>query len=239
MIQLLKIKIQKVKKLLKKITYNRKSYSEAGEDRVIEFLLKGIGLDKLKYLELGTSHPKNGNNTYLFYKNGSRGVLVEPDKSLISVIKSARKKDKVLNVGVGILEQVVDFYVFESYCYNTFSIEEAEVIKKICKLKMVVKVQVKTINSIISENFNTFPDLLAIDIEGLDFQVLKTLDFSKYPIPIICAETHEYSANHIKMKNRSIEDFLKTKGYFVYADTYINSIFVNTKWFNSIVQDKS
>jgi FkbM family methyltransferase len=234
MVQLVKDKIRKIRNLLKKILYNRNSYSQAGEDKIIEFLLDGIGLDKPSYLEFGTSHPIDGNNTYLFYKRGSRGVLVEPDESLIPTIKSKRNKDKVLNIGVGILQQESDFYVFNSNCYNTFSSDEAEIIKKICKLKKIVKVQLKSINSIISENFQSFPDLLSIDIEGLDLPVLKTLDYDKYPIPIICAETHEYSTTHIKVKNRNIENFLTTKGYFVYADSYINTIFVNTKWFNSV-----
>jgi hypothetical protein len=102
------------------------------------------------------------------------------------------------------------------------------------KLNEVVKVPLISINKIIKENFESFPDFLSIDIEGLDLDVLKSLDFNHYPIPVICVETCKYSENHIRPKDHSISDFLLTKGYEVYADTYINTIFVYKKWFDKI-----
>jgi hypothetical protein len=96
-----------------------------------------------------------------------------------------------------------------------------------------VQVPLVNINRIIEENFKELPDFLSIDIEGLDLPVLKTLDFQRFPIPVICAETCQYSENHIKPKDKSIENFLVTKGYFAYADTYLNTFFVNEKWFYS------
>ena len=87
------------------------------------------------------------------------------------------------------------------------------------------------INTLIAENFDDYPDLLSIDIEGLDLAVLKSLDYEKYPLPVICVETCTYSENHIRPKDPTIADFLSGKGYEVYADTYINTIFVNKKWF--------
>ena len=68
----------------------------------------------------------------------------------------------------------------------------------------------------------------------MDYEVLKSLDYNKYPIPVICAETCAFSETHIKPKERMIEDLMLSKGYLVYADTYINTIFVNEKWFNTI-----
>ena len=99
------------------------------------------------------------------------------------------------------------------------------------KIKEVVKVPLVTINQIIKENFPAYPDFLSIDIEGLDLEVLKSLDFNKYPIPVICIETCVYSENHIRPKDLTIAEFIIPKGYEVYADTYINTIFVKTDWF--------
>jgi len=52
-----------------------------------------------------------------------------------------------------------------------------------------------------------------------------------YPIPVICVESCDYSETHIKPKDNQIIEFLTSIGYEVYADTYINTIFVNRKWF--------
>jgi hypothetical protein len=87
------------------------------------------------------------------------------------------------------------------------------------------------INDIIAEHFATRPDLLSLDIEGLDLSVLKTLNFDRYPIPIVCVETCMYSEDHIRPKDVTIESFMRSKGYETYADTYINTIFVNHAWF--------
>ncbi|KAF0126988.1 MAG: FkbM family methyltransferase [Elusimicrobia bacterium] len=217
------------------LKYNN-SYSQAGEDVVMDFLLQQTGLCKPHYLELGASHPVGSNNTYKFYERGARGVLVEADKNLIPIIRKIRPEDTILNIGVGEYDAPEqDFYLFKSSALNTFSREAAQNIEKngVHKIQAVIKLPVKTINSIIRENFAAYPDLLSIDIEGLDLPVLKTLDFTEYPIPVICAETCGYSENHRKVKNRDIEEFLRTKGYFVYADTYINTICVNHVWFDS------
>ena len=72
---------------------------------------------------------------------------------------------------------------------------------------------------------------LSIDIEGLDLAVLRTLDFERYPIPIVCVETCRYSEDHVRPRDHSIAEFMATKGYEAYADTYINTIFVRKTWF--------
>ena len=212
------------------------SYSQAGEDAVIDFLLQQVDLYWPRYLELGSHHPISCNNTYRFYGRGARGVLVEPNRDIIPTIKRIRPGDTVLNIGVSEVDMVEqDFYTFEISQLNTFNKKEAYLREKsgTYKIQSIVKLPTKSINTIIKENFTNRPDLLSIDIEGLDYIVLRTLDFDKYPIPIICAETCEYSENHIKGKNMDIGKLLRTKGYFVYADTYINTIYVNRKWFNA------
>ncbi len=211
------------------------SYGQAGEDAVIDYLFSEIGLSKPSYLELGVHTPDKGNNTYRFYLRGSRGVLVEADKTLISAIKAKRPDDNILNIGVGVSDEAdADFFIFDVQGLNTFSKEEAYKRNEgTYKIKEIVKVPLININRIIEENFKTVPDFLSIDIEGLDLQVLKTLDFQRFPVPVICAETCQYSENHVKPKDKSIENFLLSKGYFVYADTYLNTFFVNEKWFYS------
>lgn len=212
------------------------SFSQAGEDAVIRFLFKDKKIEQISYLDLGTNLPDHFNNTYLFYKDGSRGVCVEADKSLIPIIEKVRPKDKILNVGVSIEgKKEADFYIFEISGFNTFDQAEAKKRESFGTFKIteVVKVPLLDINTIIKNNFKTYPDLLSVDIEGLDLPVLKTLDFEKYPIPAICVETCVYSENHIRPKDKTIEEFMLTKGYEVYADTYINTIFVNKKWFYS------
>jgi FkbM family methyltransferase len=212
------------------------SFSQSGEDVIVDFLFNQLGIKLPKYLEIGVCKPITGSNTYRFYKRGSNGVLVEADKSQIENIKKVRPKDHILNIGISSGEKRnADFYIFDEKGYNTFSKEEAILREKNSRSKIVKieSVELKNINEILSENFTLIPDFLSLDIEGLDFEVLKSLDYTKFTIPVICVETCTFSENHIRPKDKRIEEFMISKGYFVYADTYINTIFVNEYWFNN------
>jgi FkbM family methyltransferase len=215
-----------------------KSFSQAGEDTIIRSLLKTypLKLNEVSYLDIGARHPTVGSNTFLFYCYGSKGVCVDADKTFISLIHKQRPRDKVLNVGIANgVEKTGTLYFMEGGG-STFDKTEAEHRLEYGTAKIIDTLEVPLfhINELIEKNFDSFPVFLSIDIEGLDLSVLKSLDFDTYPIPIICAETCIYSESHIRPKDTSIEDFLISTGYEIYADTYINTIFVNKKWLHKI-----
>jgi FkbM family methyltransferase len=213
------------------------SYAQAGEDVVMNFLFQGIGIKHPSYLELGVHHPDDANNTYKFYMEGSRGVLVEANPSLIPKIREKRPEDVVLNFGVGVTnEKAAQFFVFDEPGISTFDQKEADLRSDsgAHKLVTILSVEIKSITDILEENFKRRPDLLSIDIEGLDLAVLESLDTKKHPIPVICVETCVYSENHIRPKDHRIGDYMASIGYFPYADTYINTIYVNKDWFYSL-----
>ncbi|MFA6087612.1 FkbM family methyltransferase [Mucilaginibacter sp.] len=236
----------KIKKAIKKIVFKvikppiisvNNSNSQAGEDRIIQYLFSSMGISSFSYIDIGANDPIGCNNTYLFYNWGCRGVLVEPDLNFSERIKSARPNDIVVNAAISNEgNKNADFFVFNEPSLNTLSKEDAEMRVKsgMYKLTETRSIRLITIEDIIHENLNgTVPHLISLDIEGVDYQVLKAFDFEKYPVPVWIVETCEYSENHIKPKVTSIIDLMLSKGYFVFADTYINTIFVDKKWFNN------
>jgi hypothetical protein len=97
------------------------------------------------------------------------------------------------------------------------------------KVASIIKIPLLTINSLMEIYFSPHPNLLSLDVEGLDLAILKTIDFSRFHPEVICVETLGYGENDKEFKNRDIISFLESNGYFVYADTYINTIFCRTK----------
>ena len=74
---------------------------------------------------------------------------------------------------------------------------------------------------------------MSIDVEGLDFDVLSTLDFDRHRPAIICIETLQYSETREEMKNSRIAQLMLANGYFAFGDTYINTVFVDIdRWKN-------
>lgn len=212
------------------------SYSQCGEDLIVGYIFKQLGIEKITYLDLGAYHPHILNNTYSLYKQKNKGVCVESDPQLFKVIAKFRKNDKCLNVGVGASSKKnADFYIMSSRSLNTFSKEEAERLStnEKQKIESIIQIPVISVNQIISENFDHYPNFISLDIEGLDFDVLKNFDFNKYRPEVFCIETLTYSEYATEKKLDNIISFMKEKNYFVYADTYINTIFVCAeKWKN-------
>jgi FkbM family methyltransferase len=208
------------------------SYAQFGEDLIVDsFFNMGMNRSDITYLDIGTNSPVTGNNTYLFYLRKCKGVCVEPDIHLYERIVSKRPNDTVLNAGVGIngIKEGVFYYFPEPYTgWNTFSKEEAEQKTKQTgiQFKSDRVIPFLSVNDIISKNFDTCPDFVSIDVEGLDYQIITSLDFEKYKPAVFCVETMEFNNMKLGKKNSQVKAYLETKGYMVYADTYVNTIFV-------------
>lgn len=211
------------------------SYSQFGEDKIIEYLFHQLGLQKPTYLDIGANEPKYISNTYYFYEHGSKGVCIEPNPSLCEKLIKQRPRDVIINAGVGIDNtEEADFYLFPNYAngLSTFSEKDALHWQEVgmyglgkIKYEKVIKVPLLNINTLLQDHFNIIPDLLCIDVEGWDYEILKSMDFNKYRPKVICVETLLYDATQKGYKHPAICELLQKNGYFLYADTRVNSIF--------------
>ena len=204
------------------------SYSQSGEDVIATMIFDYLSIKQPSYLDIGAWLPQAGNNTYLFYSRGSRGVLVEPNVAMIPELKYFREGDIVLNVGIGITEQKeADYYCLTVDQWNTFNKEEAErrVAGSNAKIEKVLKMPLVPINKVVEENFHgKAPDFISIDVEGLDVAIMKTLDFQRFRPKLICAET--LIALTFKMETEMTE-FLSQQGYEARAVTFPNTLYVD------------
>src|SRR4051812_46477871 len=71
----------------------KSSYSQHGEDALVAELLGGYDLSAGIYVDVGANHPIRLSNTYLFYRKGHHGILIEPNRSLLSLLEKFRKRD--------------------------------------------------------------------------------------------------------------------------------------------------
>jgi hypothetical protein len=82
-------------------------------------------------------------------------------------------------------------------------------------------------NELISQYCKPVPQFISIDVEGLDLEIVQSLDFNAFRPQVLCIETLTYTEDRTERKRTEIIDFVCSQGYFQYADTYINSIFVD------------
>jgi FkbM family methyltransferase len=219
------IKARKEETFLK---YN-KSYSQSGEDMIVNFIFEQLNIDQPSYIDIGAFHPYILSNTAFFYAKGCKGINIEPNPISFKNFTAIRKNDINLNIGVSNEEETLAYFNFEEPALNTFSESEAENLVKIGKkLNNSCLIQTKRLETILKQYCkDSYPDFLSIDVEGFDESILfQTInpDFF-YPI-VICTETISYSTVGRGIKDTKISSFLEQQGYMLYADTNINSIFV-------------
>jgi FkbM family methyltransferase len=213
--------------------YSKKTYSQYGEDVLIEQALERLKVinSNVCYLDIGSNHPFYLSNTYYFYKKGASGVCIEPDESLYKNFIKKRPRDTCINVGVSIDDKKFsDFYLMTANVLNTFSFDEAEKITSMgtYRIKESRRVPMLSINEIFQNSLKRLPHFISLDVEGLDLKILETLDFDRFRPFIFCIETLSYSENGNQEKNKEIIDFMKSKKYSIFADTYVNTIFVDS-----------
>jgi FkbM family methyltransferase len=207
------------------------SFSQAGEDLSVRFILYHRGIAKMTYLDIGANDPIELNNTYFFYRAGYRGVLVEPNPAFGERLKSVRPNDTTLVAGIGVTaDREADFYVLSSPALSTFSKEQAEQAAKSlpgnAAIKEVIKVPLLNINNVMELHFGGAPTFVSIDTEGMDLPILKTIDFDRFRPKIICAETLAVGTTKVIPE---IAEFMATQGYVVRGGSLVNTIFIDSK----------
>lgn len=209
--------------------YYRKSWSQCGEDLILRYLFDLLQIARPSYIDIGAHHPYYYNNTYLFYRQGARGVNVEPDPSLHAGLRRGRRHDINLNIGIGPRAEELDFYVMSTRTLNTFSASEARKYVEEHGLDIVEtrRIEVQTFAHAVDSHLGRTPDLVSLDVEGLDLDILRSIDFSSYRPHVFCVETLSYAGGDGSgVKSTKIHELMLQNGYRRYADTYINSIYV-------------
>jgi FkbM family methyltransferase len=213
---------------------SRVSYSQCGEDLIVQYVFRLRGIEKPSYIDIGANHPYFISNTALFYNKGCRGINIEANPQLLELFKQYRPLDINLNVGIADHEDELDFYMMKDDTLSTFSRTEYENLIAAGKEPAAVKkVKLTTIETVLSQHYNNnCPDFLSLDVEGMDYDILQSIDFTKYAPRIICVEAAEYSPIGAGARRNELIDFLVSKNYYEYASTNLNAIMVRKDfWF--------
>ena len=207
--------------MLKKLKLFRKAfltdfirfyYSQFGEDIILSEILKKE-ISNGFYVDVGCYHPKKFSNTYMLYKKGWSGINIDMEEDKISLFNMVRPRD--LNVLSPILdkEEEVTLYRYSKYGLGS-TIDKKIASETIDNIYDKTIVKTRTLNEVINESpyKDTQIDVLSIDVEGVDFKVLKSLDIKKYSPKVIIIEDH----------HKKIEDILETDTFkFLVQNNYI------------------
>jgi len=213
------------------------TFSQTGEDAIINFLFNAFKINNPSYIDIGAYNPYWINNTAIFYYRAKgKGINIEPNPIGFQKLKKFRPRDINLNIGLSNKKGTLTYFVMDADTLNTFSEEEARknVEKWGHKIIKTMDIPVDTIDNIIAKySNNIYPDFMNIDAEGVEMDILERIDFIQSKPKIICLETAEYGNTDMQETDTETVNFLLTKGYFIFSNTYINTIMVDKNlWIN-------
>lgn len=207
--------------------YGGRTYAQHGDDLILLNLFKAMGIERPSYLDIGAHHPFELSNTALLYERGSRGINVEANPDLMDDFHKHRPEDVNLNIGIGPRPGRRPFYRSHRTCgRNSFvrgSLEDIGVTSE-------VMVEIRTVGQIVEEHADgTFPDILSMDIEGLDLPVFETIDFRHSAPKVIVAEA-------LGANGAAIRELLTSRGFAFHFRAGGNAIFVHRNFLDSVEQ---
>jgi len=156
-------------------------------------------------------------------------VVVEADPALIPPFRRYRPEDACLNVGISPNGQTsADFYIMSAPTLNTFCREEAQAHERTgaYRIERVIELPLMSIQTLLETHCPTTPNFVSLDVEGWDLPILQSFDFERHRPQVMCVETLGGTEPATERKDTDTIDFMIGRGYRVYADTHVNTIFV-------------
>lgn len=160
----------------------KSSYSQHQEDIVFWEILKDYNHSDSIFIDVGANHPTDISNTYLLYRKGLKGIIIEPNEELVSLFRKFRKRDTPLMIGCSNEVAVLSFNISKTPVVSSFS-NEREV-----NTYRTVYLPVLPLDTVLQNIQYGFISLLSIDVEGLNYQVLQGAQKTLDRVLLLCVE---------------------------------------------------
>ncbi len=224
---------QSIQSSLNRLGYKVEKYREAKYfpfievfDLVVKDYINRKGNNNIFFIQLGAHDgiTQDHIRKYILEYHWS-GILVEQQPKLFDALQKNYSSEPQLifeNVAIDKKDGYCNFYTLHQSQnsqedYSLLATADTKVIENLSKQRILNienlieenKVPAMTINTLLTKHNVNSLDLLQIDIEGLDFEVIKMLDFALFKPPII----------HFEHVNLSIEEryecfsYLAAQGY--------------------------
>ena len=192
-------------------------YSQDNQDKYLEYIVFK-GFKNGVYVDVGAHDGVSFNNTLYFEKNNNwTGILIEPIKSVFDKLVINRPNSINLNCAVCNNDGETEFLCNTGYTEMISGIKDNFDRRHLQRLRReniqygstteLIKVKTQKLETILDENNVTHINYLSIDVEGAEFEVIKSINFDKVFIDVIGFE------NNYKDASVPIVGYLHNKGF--------------------------
>jgi FkbM family methyltransferase len=194
----------------------RSQYSQWGEDKYIDGFFKDIknGI----YLDIGCFHPFMYSNTCLLYRKGWRGINIDINPTSIDLFNIVRPNDTNLCTTISETKETFEVYYDDPFSpVNTLDKKFYENLKnKSNKSTKKIKVDSKSMKEILNiSKIDKSIDFINLDVEGMDYKILKNIDLKQLKPKLISVETHNVDGSKSN-DFESIVTLMKESSFSIY-----------------------
>lgn len=201
------------------------SFSQYGEDLlVLDLLRKRSVVEKGFYVDVGAFDPVRFSNTNLLYQLGWRGINIDTSSEAIERFQRLRSRDINLLYGVASSESEMEVCTYSDACTNSmFAVGASDKRSLIGEQpRSVSLIKTRSLSAILKEHlpYGGAVDFLDIDCEGLDLDVLQSVDWNTCQPYIVAVEDFGSS------ERSPISEFCTRIGYRLVATLFYTRIYV-------------
>jgi FkbM family methyltransferase len=206
-------------------------YSQDNQDSYLEAnVFKGY--KNGFYVDVGAHDGVSFNNTLYFEKNNNwTGINIEPIKSVFHKLVSNRPDNINLNYAICNNEGETEFYCNTNHTEMISGIKDTFNHKHLERLERenketgstteVIKVNTRKLETIFDENNVSHIHYLSIDVEGAEFEVIKSINFDKVFIDVIGFE------NNYNDSSIPIIEYLQDKNFVVFHESTLDIFMIH------------
>ena len=213
------------------------SFAQYAEDLLIHHmhpLARGF------YVDVGAYRPQEKSNTWKLYLKGWHGLTIEPNPDVAAAFRALRPRDRHLVAGIAAERSELTYHKFRNAEENTFAPAWAAG-RGPANAVGQVKVACLPLAEIFATHCRDQPvDLLSIDCEGLDFEVIRSLDWqATRPTVVIVEDIEQFDAgiSATEAACGSIRRFMVGQDYALASQAMFSSFYVDRRAFAQPARD--
>jgi FkbM family methyltransferase len=188
------------------------SYAQSGEDLILDSLL-GHAKNGF-YVDVGCNHPVSCSNTFRFYLRGWRGVAIDGNSEFAPLFAHYRPQDYFVHALVSNDASETQFKIYKDRALSSVQDKKFLQDKDKYTVERVETIRTKTLTEILLSK-NVPPDfqLLSIDVEGHDFEALRSIDLSLFRPSVILIEVNGEDVDIGHIEKCEVARFLSHHNY--------------------------
>ncbi len=223
-------------------SYGHTSYAQEGEDLILARLFGLFEWEKEPgfYVDVGAHHPQKFSNTFFFYLQGWHGINIDASPGSMSLFNALRPKDINLELAISDSQQTLTFYQFNDSALNGFSSDMAALRDNYTisdergsftvRVLSQQSIQTTTLAEVLEKQVpkGQAIDFLSVDVEGLDYAVLKSNDWTNFRPKIVLVEDSDVPSID-KIAKSSIIPYMAQQGYLPCCKTPLTLFFLEER----------